>query len=215
MTFSFKNGLLTWRVSSRVLLSLFLLGSFFVTWLPCPQPLPWMWQLEVTAGERKKGFNRWILKRLSFRIYLSRLKKIQRRETQRCCDMRVELWLCGMLFKVLDGIIGSVKKLFFFFSPRWLHKFWGGSAGWISTYGLKKLVQHFCTEPFAFLWLWNLHSFYFSVLKINIFIFGCTGSSLLRGLSAAVCTGFSLRYFLSLRSTNSRCVSFSSCGLQA
>lgn len=29
--------------------------------------------------------------------------------------MRVELWLCGMLFKVLDGIIGSVKKLFFFF----------------------------------------------------------------------------------------------------
>ena len=141
--------------------------------------------------------NRWILKRLRFCIYLSRLKKIQRRETQRCCDTRVELWLCGMLFKVLDGIIGFVKKLFFF-SPRWLHKFRGGSTGWISTYGLKKLehkysVQHFCTEPFAFLWLWNLHSFYFRILKINIFIFGCTGSSLLRSLSPAVCTGFSPR----------------------
>ena len=196
-----------WRVSSRGLLSLFLLGSFFVTWLPCPQPLPWMRQLEVTAGERKKGSNRWILffffpnrwilKRLRFCIYLSRLKKIQRRETQRCCDTRVELWLCGMLFKVLDGIIGFVKKLFFF-SPRWLHKFRGGSTGWISTYGLKKLehkysVQHFCTEPFAFLWLWNLHSFYFRILKINIFIFGCTGWSLLHSLSPAVCTGFSPR----------------------
>lgn len=181
---------------SRVLLSLFLLDSLFVTWLPCPSPLPWMQQLEVTAGERKKGSNRWILKRLRFRIYLSRLKEIQRRERESCCDARVGLWLCGVLFKVLDGITGSVKNSFF--SPRWLHKFWGGSAGWISTYGLKKLehkysVQHFCTEPFAFLWLWNLHSFYFSILKINIFIFGCTPSSLLHSLSPAVCTGFSLQ----------------------
>ena len=162
------------------------------------------WRLQLVRGKKAPTDefffffpNRWILKRLRFCIYLSRLKKIQRRETQRCCDMRVELWLCGMLFKVLDGIIGFVKKLFFF-SPMWLHKFRGGSTGWISTYGLKKLehqysVQHFCTEPFAFLWLWNLHSFYFRILKINIFIFGCTGSSLLRSLSPAVCTGFSPR----------------------
>ena len=113
------------------------------------------------------------------------------------------LWHAGRIMAVWDAFQSLrwhhwVCEKTLFFSPRWLHKFRGGSAGWISTYVLKKLehkysVQHFCTEPFAFLWLWNLHSFYFRILKINIFIFGCTGSSLLHSLSPAVCTGFSPR----------------------
>lgn len=91
-----------------------------MTWLSGPEPLPWMLQLEVTAGEKKKA-NRWILRSPRFCIYLSSLKKIQGRETRRHHDTRVELWLHGMLFKALDGIVGSVQKLF---SSRWLHKFW-------------------------------------------------------------------------------------------
>ena len=57
------------------------------------------------------------------------------------------------------------------------------------------------------------------------FISGCVGSSLLRrgfslvaasrGYSSSRCTGFSLRWLLLLRSTDSRLVGFSSCGTWA
>ena len=56
------------------------------------------------------------------------------------------------------------------------------------------------------------------------FFFGCTGSSLLRGLSLVAvsrgysslrCAGCSLRCLLLLRSTGSRHAGFSSCGTQA
>ena len=59
---------------------------------------------------------------------------------------------------------------------------------------------------------------------IYIFIFGCVGSSLLRGLflvavsrgySSLQCAGFSLQWLLLLRSTGSRHMGFSSCGTQA
>ena len=55
-------------------------------------------------------------------------------------------------------------------------------------------------------------------------IFGCVGSSLLRGLSLVAvsggysslqCEGFSLRWLLLVRSTGSRRAGFSSCGSRA
>ena len=58
----------------------------------------------------------------------------------------------------------------------------------------------------------------------HLFIFGCVGSSLPRGLSQVAasggysslwCAGFSLRWILLLRSTGSRCTGFSSCGTWA
>ena len=61
-------------------------------------------------------------------------------------------------------------------------------------------------------------------LKINLFIFGCIGSLLLRGLSLVVvsggysslwCAGFSLRWLVLLRSMGSRHAGFGSCGTQA
>ena len=57
-----------------------------------------------------------------------------------------------------------------------------------------------------------------------LFIFGCVGSLLLRGLSVVAanggyfslwCAGFSLRWILLLGSTGSRRAGFSSCGLRA
>ena len=69
----------------------------------------------------------------------------------------------------------------------------------------------------CFFFLRELYYFY-------LFIFGCVGSSLLRGLSLVVesegysslrCVGFSLRWLLLLRSTGSRRMGFSSCGSQA
>ena len=64
----------------------------------------------------------------------------------------------------------------------------------------------------------------FSKKKFIYFIFGCVGSSLLRGLSLVAASkgysslrfvGFSLRWLLLLRSTGSRSTGFSSCGSQA
>ena len=62
-------------------------------------------------------------------------------------------------------------------------------------------------------------------LFIYLFIFGCIGSSLLRagfslvvvngGYSSLWCTGFSLRWLLSLQSMGSRHTAFSSCGTWA
>ena len=58
----------------------------------------------------------------------------------------------------------------------------------------------------------------------SFFFFGCTASSLLRGLSlvgasgdysSMWCAGFSLRWLLLVWSTGSRRVDFSSCGTQA
>ena len=58
-------------------------------------------------------------------------------------------------------------------------------------------------------------------LFLILFIFGCVGSSLLRGLSLVAasrgysslwCAGFSLWWLLLLRSTGCRSVGFSSCG---
>ena len=58
-----------------------------------------------------------------------------------------------------------------------------------------------------------------------VFIFGCVGSSVLHagfslvaasgGYSSLLCTGFSLRWLLLLRSTGSRRAGFSSCGAWA
>ena len=63
------------------------------------------------------------------------------------------------------------------------------------------------------------------VVLINLFIFGCVGSSLLYtgfslvavggGYSSLQCTGFSLRWLLLLWSTGSRRTGFSSCGTWA
>ena len=47
--------------------------------------------------------------------------------------------------------------------------------------------------------------FFFLILFIYLFIFGCAGSSLR-------CVGFSLRWLLLLQSTGPRCTGFSSCG---
>ena len=65
----------------------------------------------------------------------------------------------------------------------------------------------------------------FFLKLINLFIFGCVGSSLLRtgfslvvasrGYSSLRCVGFSSRWLLLLRSTGSRHVGFSSCGTWA
>ena len=78
--------------------------------------------------------------------------------------------------------------------------------------GLENMMMMMMTAVFLF--------FVFS----HLFIFGCVGSSLLRGLSLVVesggysllrCTGFSLRWLLLLWSTGSRHVGFSSCGMRA
>ena len=64
----------------------------------------------------------------------------------------------------------------------------------------------------------------FFFFLINLFISGCAGSLLLHRLSLVVVSGgysslqyagFSLRWLLLLRSTGSRCTSFSSCGTWA
>ena len=71
-----------------------------------------------------------------------------------------------------------------------------------------------------------IHSeFFFYFLKIYLlFIFGCVGSVAARGLSLVAasrgyfslqCTGFSLQWLLLLRSTGSRRMGFSSCGMWA
>ena len=67
--------------------------------------------------------------------------------------------------------------------------------------------------------------FFFLILFIYLFIFGCIGSSwqhaglslvaASRGYSSLQCTGFSLQWLLLLWSTDSRRVGFSSCGMQA
>ena len=73
-------------------------------------------------------------------------------------------------------------------------------------------------------WEVNILLFFFFNLFIYLFIFGCVGSSLLRGLSLVVasggysslrCAGFSLRWLLLLWSMGSRHVGLSSCGTQA
>ena len=70
-----------------------------------------------------------------------------------------------------------------------------------------------------------LQSQYFFKNKfIYLFIFGCVGSLLLcrlslvvasRGYSSLRCAGFSLWWLLLLRSTGSRRMGFSSCGMRA
>ena len=73
-----------------------------------------------------------------------------------------------------------------------------------------------------------LHAFWelgCNFFLINLFIFGCVGSSLLcagfslvaagRGYSSLWCTGFSLQWLLLLQSTGCRSTGFSSCGMQA
>ena len=85
----------------------------------------------------------------------------------------------------------------------------------------KDLRDHFLSE------MTSLCLFFVSVVVsfINLFIFGCVGSSLLRtGFSLVVasgacsslrCAGFSLQWLPLWRSTGSRHAGFSSCGLQA
>ena len=67
-------------------------------------------------------------------------------------------------------------------------------------------------------------SYSFFSLKINLFIFGCFGSSLLHtgflwlrraGVTLRCSVGFSLRWLLLLWSTGSRCTGFSSCSTRA
>ena len=64
-----------------------------------------------------------------------------------------------------------------------------------------------------YIYIVNVHiyvkGFIYLFLKIiYLFIFGCVGSSL-------QCTGFSLQWFLLLRSMGCRRAGFSSCGMQA
>ena len=65
-----------------------------------------------------------------------------------------------------------------------------------------------------------------SFLKINLLIYfwlrwvfvamrGLSLAAVSGGYSSFQCAGFSLQWFLLLRSTSSRCVGFSSCGMQA
>ena len=70
----------------------------------------------------------------------------------------------------------------------------------------------------------NYSSFILLIYFFNKFIYGCVGSSLLRGLSLVAasggypslrCAGFSLRWLLLLQSTGSRHAGFSSCGTWA
>ena len=77
-----------------------------------------------------------------------------------------------------------------------------------------RTVDLFHTNPF----------FFFFNKFIYLFIFGCTGSSLLcglsvvaasRGYSSLPCVGFSPQWLLLLRSTGFRRAGFSSCGLRA
>ena len=88
-----------------------------------------------------------------------------------------------------------------------------------------------CTQPGWLILIFTLpvsswiewFSFFFE-LFIYLSVFGCAGSSLLRGLSLAAVSvgypllqrvGFSFCWLLLLPSTNSRCVDFSSCGSRA
>ena len=67
--------------------------------------------------------------------------------------------------------------------------------------------------------------FFFLLIYLFIFIFGCIGSLLLcmgfslvegsGGYSSLRCVGFSLRWLLLLQSTGSRRAGFSSCGTRA
>ena len=67
--------------------------------------------------------------------------------------------------------------------------------------------------------MWKMDDLVHLFIYMNLFIFGCVGSFLLcagfslvaasRGYSSSQCAGFSLRWLLLLRSTDSR-----ACGLQ-
>ena len=70
----------------------------------------------------------------------------------------------------------------------------------------------------------NVRIFALKKIFFNLFIFGCVGSSLLRGLSLGAvsggysslrCAGFSLRWLLLLWSTGSRHTGFGSSGTRA
>ena len=74
------------------------------------------------------------------------------------------------------------------------------------------------------LWVWKIFQNTTSSFLFFKKIFGCVGSVAARGLSLVAasrgysllrCTGSSLWWLLLLRSTGSRCVGFSSCGMRA